>query len=106
MYNSIPFKSNVEAKDFLKIVFMISSSMGVSLQFRIDILWLSRYSRLVFEVLDSDGHVKMDNTKVKIATIASDGFFFVVCSLVHEVFVMLGCVCLVRLMRMMERIRI
>jgi len=78
MYSSIPSRSNAEAKEFLQIAFMTSSSIGASLQFRIEILWLSRYSRLVFEVPDSEGYVKTENTKAKTATIAGSTFFFVV----------------------------
>jgi len=80
MYNSIPLKSNAEAKEFLQIDVMISSSIGIVSQFRIDVLRLSRYSRLVFAVFDSDGSAKIKDTKVRITIVAISAFFFVVYS--------------------------
>jgi len=77
MYDSIPFKSSAETKEFLQIVFMILSSMGVLLQFRIDILWLSRYTKLFFAMLDSNGCIETKSTRMKVITIASTAFLFI-----------------------------
>jgi hypothetical protein len=63
--------------------------MGALLQFRIDILWLKVYSRLVFAMLVSEGIVKIEKAKAKTATIAISDFLFVFLPFLFRVFVVL-----------------